>query len=246
MDTRPILEELEPRQLFSGGIEGVLLDDPLAESATYLDITKESDAGSSLVADIQSSESATDTKRREIVFIDTDVDSYQELLNDILAQDDGDRNLQVIVLDNQRDGIEQISETLAGYQDLDAVHLISHGEDGIVDVGNSQLNFDSLLSNSNRIKAWGEAFTEDGDFLIYGCNLAETEDGQSLVKALSNLTKTDVAASDDLTGHENLGGDWDLEYSAGDIETAVTISSETQSDWQYVLAPVSYGQDNSI
>jgi len=241
IETRPILEELEPRQLFSGGIEGVLLADPLAESATHLDITEESDAGAVIIADIQSSESAADTVRQELVFIDTDVDNYQELLNDILAQGDSERNIQVVILDNQRDGIEQISEVLAGYQNLDAVHLISHGSDGRVDVGNTQLDSESLSENSAVIKAWSESFSEDGDFLIYGCNLAATEDGQSLINALSTLTETDVAASDDLTGHESLGGDWELEYQSGNIESSVSLSSEAQQTWVGVLADTTTG-----
>ena len=237
IDTRPILEELEPRQLFSGGLEGVLFDDPLAEPPIYLDITNEtSGPGSALVAEFQSSESEGATERQELVFIDTDVENYQELLNDILAQDDSERNIEVILLDNQRDGIEQISEALAGYQNLDAVHLISHGSEGSVDVGNTRLDSDSLIENSAAIKAWGESFSEEGDFLIYGCNLAATEDGQSLIDALSSLTEADVAASDDLTGHESLGGDWELEYDSGTIESKIAISAHAQQNWAGVLA----------
>ena len=235
IDTRPILEELEPRQLFSGGLEGVLLDDPLAEPPIYLDITNESSPGSALVAEFQASESAAVTERQELVFIDTDVEDYQELFNDILAQDDSERNIEVILLDNQRDGIEQISEVLAGYQNLDAVHLISHGSDGSVDVGNTQLDFESLSENSTAIKAWGESFSEEGDFLIYGCNLAASEVGQSLIDALSNLTETDVAASDDLTGQAGLGGDWDLEYKTGSVETSLALDTNAQAEFQGVL-----------
>jgi hypothetical protein len=47
---------------------------------------------------------------------------------------------------------------------------------------------------------------------IYGCNLAASEDGKALVDSLARLTGTDVAASDDLTGSLDKGGDWELEY----------------------------------
>ena len=43
--------------------------------------------------------------------------------------------------------------------------------------------------------------------------------GGSLLDRLGTLTGADVAASDDLTGSARLGGDWDLEYGNGRIET---------------------------
>nr|WP_305906947.1 DUF4347 domain-containing protein [Methylomarinum sp. Ch1-1]MDP4519661.1 DUF4347 domain-containing protein [Methylomarinum sp. Ch1-1] len=180
---------------------------------------------------------------RELVFIDADVENYQQLLNDIVGQDGVERNLEVILLDNQRNGIEQISEALASYSELDAVHLISHGDDGTVDIGNSRLDLQALNQNLAEIAAWGEAFSTDGDFLIYGCNLAQTEAGKSLLNDLSQLTDTDVAASEDLTGHASLGGDWELEFSTGQIDTDIAVSASGQQDWQALLAtyPSSYG-----
>ena len=237
IDTRPILEELEPRQLFSGGLEGVLLDDPLTEPPVYLDITNEkSGPGSALVADIQSSESAADTERHELVFIDTQVDNYQKLFNDILAQGDDDRNIEVVLLDNSRNGVDQISETLANYQGLDAIHIISHGSEGSIQLGNTTLNSDNLGTYAKTLGGWQQVLSEDADLLIYGCNLAGSLDGQTLIDELSKLSGADVAASDDLTGNEEFGGDWDLEYKTGEIETNLAVSAEVQSDWSSVLA----------
>jgi hypothetical protein len=59
--------------------------------------------------------------RREIVIVDTDTPKYQKILADIAAQ--GDRALEVVLLDKQRDGISQISPLLANRQDIDAVHV---------------------------------------------------------------------------------------------------------------------------
>ena len=228
-----LLEELEARQLFSGGIEGILADNSEPEAAVHMEVSVEPELIESQESIAESTENLI---RQELVFIDTDVENYQELLNDILNQSDEERNIEVILLDNQRDGIDQITETLANFQNLDAVHLISHGSDGSVDIGNSQLDYDSLTQNLSEISDWGSAFTQEGDFLIYGCNLAETEDGQSLVQALSSLSHTDVAASDDLTGQAELGGDWDLEYNSGSIETDVAVSTDTQQSYQGILA----------
>ena len=214
-----ILEELSARQLFSGGVEGILA---ASDAATHQELEPQTNL--------------TIATHQELVFIDTDVENYQQLLNDIIAQDiESERNIEVILLDNDRDGIEQISEALTTHQNLDAVHLISHGSDGQIDLGNSILDVETLNQNLVQISSWGDAFTEQGDFLIYGCNLAASDIGQSLVLALSTLTHTDVAASDDITGHAELGGDWSLEYQTGTIESSVAISSETQQEWNSTL-----------
>ncbi len=222
-----IFEELNARQLFSGGVEGILA---ISDVATHQEFTPPITNTDSITNDL------TLSTHQELVFIDTDVENYQQLLNDILSQDsDTERNIEVILLDNDRNGLEQISSVLAHYQNLDAVHLISHGSDGQVDIGNTMLNTESLNQNLVQISEWGNAFSEQGDFLIYGCNLAATEDGQSLVQSLSSLTHTDVAASDDLTGHESLNADWDLEYQTGLIESDIVISQQAQQDWQSTL-----------
>jgi hypothetical protein len=228
-----ILEELESRQLFSGGIEGILAENNEPEAAVHMEMPVEPE----LVETPESIAATTaDSIRQELVFIDTDVDNYQELLNDIIHQDDEERNIEVILLDNDSDGIEQITEALADFQNLDAVHLISHGSDGSVDIGNTTLDAETLNYNLLEISSWSDAFTEDGDFLIYGCNLAATEDGQSLVESLSTLTLTDVAASDDLTGTTTLAGDWDLEYKTGDIESTIALSAEVQQSFSQTLS----------
>ncbi|MCP5091056.1 MAG: DUF4347 domain-containing protein, partial [Gammaproteobacteria bacterium] len=98
------------------------------------------------------------------------------------------------------------------------------------------LNSTTLKENNDSISAWGDALIENGDILFYGCNLAETADGQSLVNNLSELTGADVAASDDPTGHASLGGDWDLEVSSGSIEAEVAVSDIAQADYEAVLA----------
>ena len=228
-----LIEELEARQLFSGGVEAILIDNNEPEVVVNMDVTTESEEIKSTgLLEV----SKTDSMRQELVFIDTDVENYQQLLNDILRQGYEDSTIEVILLDSQHDGVEQITETLENFQNLDAVHLISHGSEGSVKMGRTTLDSETLFANLAEISAWGDSFTEEGDFLIYGCNLAETETGQSLVNMLSELTLTDVAASDDLTGHTSRGGDWELEYSSGNIETEIAVTADFQQSYDAVLA----------
>ena len=219
-----VFEELEPRLLLSA--------DPLAVAT---------DAGVAIVQELvpgenedptaivqSSDEQAFSSVRNELVIIDSRAPNYQQLHHDLIkAQQDG-RNIHVVVLDAHRDGIEQINEALESHNKLDAVHIVSHGDDGQLQLGATQLNKTTLHDRKAEISGWKDSFTRGGDLMIYGCKHPETSDGKSLVDSLSQLTATDVAASDDLTGNKLLGGDWELEYESGDIETPVAFSDDAQ------------------
>ena len=124
--TKPVLEELEPRLLFSADIEGILIDrDGLEENSIDFAIFE-----SDIMAD---SHQANETDvaqplRNEIVFIDPNTPDYQQLVDDLLANEDEGRNFQMFLLNVQQDGIEQISQTLSLHQfnNIDAIHVISH------------------------------------------------------------------------------------------------------------------------
>ena len=66
---------------------------------------------------------------------------------------------------------------------------------------------------------WGDSLTADADILIYGCNLAESDEGRELLQDIALLTEADVAASTDLTGSGS-DADWHLEYHIGVVEAA--------------------------
>ncbi|MCP4486732.1 MAG: DUF4347 domain-containing protein, partial [Gammaproteobacteria bacterium] len=190
-----ILEELESRQLFSGGIEGLIDTDLLStNTVTYLQVDAEENQPSS-----EQSTEAAEARSHELVFVDTAVDDYQTQVDDLINNADSTRNFEVILLESEQNGIDVISQTLQEYEGLDAIHIISHGDDGNVQLGNTNLNAETLTKNNLNIALWATSFDEAGDILIYGCNLATTEVGESLINKLSELTLTDVAASNDLT-----------------------------------------------
>ncbi|MBT8441474.1 MAG: DUF4347 domain-containing protein [Gammaproteobacteria bacterium] len=208
-----------------------------ASNAVYQDVEQPDDESVQLNESDQLNQTdAADHQSRELIIIDASTPDYEQLLADLTGSAEEDRIFEVAILDATENGIDQITDLLADRDDLDAVHLISHGEAGSIMLGNTVLDYDTLIDNARDIEYWGDALTEDGDVLIYGCNLAATEEGQDLVDALARLTETDVAASEDLTGAESLGGDWDLEYQQGEIQTSLAISDGAQDSWSNVLA----------
>ena len=148
------------------------------------------------------------------------------------------RTTQVVLIDSQSDGVDQISDYLSRHTGIESIHIVSHGTDGEVRLGNTVLNANTLDAYAGQIAAWSSSLTSSADILFYGCDLAATEDGQLVIEALSELTGADINASDDLTGHADLGGDWDLEYVVGHIETDVVFSVQVQHDWVWTLATV--------
>ena len=171
----------------------------------------------------------------ELVFLDTAAEDHEQLLDDLMSNADESRKFDVVQLDVNRDGVEQISEALGQYDNLDAVHIVSHGTDGAVKLGNIWLSLDTVGGYAGQLVGWRDAFTEDVDLLFYGCDLAASEDGRTLIDSLGALCDCDVAASDDDTGHAIFGADWDLEYSIGHVETEVAFSLDVQASWGHLL-----------
>jgi Ca2+-binding RTX toxin-like protein len=152
--------------------------------------------------------------KKSLIIVDSRVNDWQSLLADV------DSNTPVLVLDASRDGLAQIAEQIALYQNLDAIHIISHGNTGSLLLGSTTLNSNNLGDYRTPLNMLGNALSENGDLLLYGCNVAQGDDGLAFINQLSTITGADVAASDDLTGNAALGGDWELEQSTGIIESA--------------------------
>jgi hypothetical protein len=141
-----IFEELEPRQLFSGGIEGLVVSQVDSPAATYLVVNDSSEQPPAQLVEVTTSSTA-EQQTHEIVFVDTGVDHYQALVDDLLNSADTSRNIEVVLLDSERDGIDQMSETLQGLDNLDAIHIISHGDDYTARSGNTSLNLNTQTAN---------------------------------------------------------------------------------------------------
>ncbi len=134
--------------------------------------------------------------------------------------------IDIVILSGLLDGIDQISGLLEQYQGLSAIHLLSHGSSGNLRLGSSQLNNQSLNQRSDQIKGWGKSLSEQGDILLYGCEVAQGSLGVEMIDSLAALTSADVAASNDITGAD---GDWDLEYQSGDVDYAIYNQLALQS-----------------
>src|SRR6476661_943868 len=187
---------------------------------------------------------------KQIIIVDPTVQNYQQLVADIPA------DTQVVVLDGARDGVEQITEILAGTSNLSAVHILSHGSQGSLKLGATYLNSENLESYSTLLQQWQANLSENADILWYACNVGEEpalipskggkEDseppflkeagGSSFIQKLSEITGADIAASNDKTGSTKLGADWDLEIQTGSIEATNPFNAQALQNYDYSLA----------
>ncbi|MEQ8289087.1 MAG: DUF4347 domain-containing protein, partial [Gammaproteobacteria bacterium] len=169
--------------------------------------------------------------RNEIVFIDKSVEDYQTLLSGINSE------AELIFIDSNSDGLEQIANSLQNRTDIDAIHIVSHGDAGELYLGNAVLTQSSMQGeHADELNSIKSSLSESADILIYGCNFAEGDAGKAATDTLAAMTDADIAASDDVTGHASLDGDWELEYNVGSIETESNIFDSTIDQWVYTLA----------
>ena len=164
-----------------------------------------------------------------LIVIDSNIVGYEDIMSEFSA------NTEILILDAKQDAIAQITEALAYYEEVSSLQIFSHGDRGLLQLGNTNLSLDNITEYQDELVTWQNVLTADSDILLYGCDVAEGT-GTEFVDTLSQLTGADVAASTDLTGSSFLGGDGELEYAAGEIEAESVLSDEAIAAWDFTLA----------
>ncbi|GEM_PF-1609977 len=167
--------------------------------------------------------------RTEIIFIEGNVPDLDALILGFGA------GKEVIVLDSTQDGLQQIVGALEGRTGVDALHILSHGAAGSLNLGALTLNATNLNAHEDALQAIGSAMSADGDILLYGCEIGAGQ-GRDFIGELAIATGADIAASDDLTGAVARDADWELEVRAGQVETELVVDSRLAEHYQHVLA----------
>ena len=177
---------------------------------------------------------------RQLIVIDERVDDVEALINDVLSNGQTGIEFDIIRLDSQTNGIEAITAALSaqGNQRYDAVHIVAHGSNAEIQLGGTTLNSDNLQEFQNELSSWTSGLALGSDILLYGCEVAQTEEGQWFVDQIGQWTGADIASSSDLTGHADLGGDWEFEYIVGTVETELAFSLDVQQNWSSTLETV--------
>src|SRR5690554_2463544 len=215
----PLALSLEPRMMFDGAVAATVADAAVPDA----------DAAQAQSADTHealASPAAGNEQRQEIVFVDGSVQNLQELVGAL-----GDAT-ELVIIDPGSNGFAQIADYLEGRSGIDAIHILSHGDTGKIRLGDGWLDSGTLAANQAPLSAIGAALSENGDILLYGCNVGNEGAGIEFIQSLAQITGADIAASDDATGDAARGGDWVLERQIGTIESLAI----QPGSWDGVLA----------
>jgi trimeric autotransporter adhesin len=233
---RAAIESLEPRLLYSADLSSVALS---ANSVTG--------AEPGFAVAVQQTVAATATQPTQqsrathmVFVVDLRVTDAQLIVNGLKLQQDAaladGQGFDILTIDANEDGIAKTSQFLSTQTDVTALHIISHGQDGMMLLGNQWLDNSAMRSRSSELSAWGNALHPDADILLYGCDFAKGVDGKNTVTALAQLTGADVAASTDTTANDTSDGNWNFEFTHGSVTSDATNVRRAAADWRGKLA----------
>ena len=193
---------LEPRQMLAA-------DAGVATAAA-------SDAGGERAA-IVAETAVASVSSPHLVIIDSaiqSVDAWSDSLPD---------NAEMILLSPDTDGLDQITSLLQQRRDVASIHLVTHGESGQIQLGQTTLDQNILEQRAETLRQWKRSLRQGADLVLYGCDVASGQRGVAFVDQWQRLLDIDVAASVDRTGSDRLGADYDLEYVVGHVETVAIL-----------------------
>ena len=170
--------------------------------------------------------------RKELVIINSSTADKDVLISEVGEGRD------ILILDtNSSDPMADIKEYMESKDyKYDAVHIVTHGDDSGLIIGSR------YVQDGAEFGVMREHLSDDADVMVYGCSTAATEKGQAFLQDIADATGADISASVDMTGSSDRGGNWDLEYSIGEINVdSLTVSN----NWNYKFDTIHIGSTAS-
>jgi hypothetical protein len=134
-----------------------------------------------------------------LLLIDAAVADYQHFV------DGADLGCEVVRLNPDQDGINQITALLSERQNLQSIHLLSHGGPGTLQLGSTQFDLNRLNQSAEAVRGWAKALAERASIFIYGCQVAAGS-GELFLRQLHQATGAAIAAATTKIGRSDLGG----------------------------------------
>ncbi|NEO83858.1 MAG: CHAT domain-containing protein [Spirulina sp. SIO3F2] len=174
--------------------------------------------------------SASGENPDQAVFIDARAEHPEDLLFGAEA------GTVAQIIERDENGVSVISDQLAviseSVEQLESVAIVAEGNEGNFWLGNQWIRNENIAEYAAQLQTWGNALTENADILLYSCFTALGATGEALIASIADITGADVAASVDVTGSGNYGGDWQLEHSTDTIEANNPFTNKTVANWE--------------
>ncbi len=142
---------------------------------------------------------------------------------------------QVLELVPGGDGLAQITAYLAAHGGFNSLHVVSHGEPGQLFLADQVVDLETLRGNRLALESWRGAGGDRFEILLYGCNVGQGAAGSQFIETLAAFTGATVAASPTPTGHESLGGRWQLTTQTAPLTASLAFTPATQASYPAIL-----------
>ncbi len=161
-----------------------------------------------------------------LVVIDPRVENSSQLFAGVSS------DAQVVMLEPDKDGIEQITVALSKYS-AHSLHIVCHGGPGVLFLGNIPVSRENIDTYRGWLQEWAVE-----EILLYGCNVAADMvfPGVSLLESLHKLTGANIAASTHRVGNSALGGKWELETQIGEVTSGLAFLPSVVQEYSGVFA----------
>ncbi|MCX7379881.1 MAG: DUF4347 domain-containing protein, partial [Alphaproteobacteria bacterium] len=164
-----------------------------------------------------------------VLFVDPRVSNWRTLAAGTPA------GTLVVQIDPSKDGLTQVSDTLAGLANVRSVDFLTYGGAGKISLGATTVDSAALMTHAGEITGWQGHLAEGAQIRFWGCDAGAGAAGAAFVDNVRALTGASVAASTDATGSAALGGNWVLERVVGTIDSTVPFSEAARSAFTSVL-----------
>jgi hypothetical protein len=168
------------------------------------------------------------TTKREIAFIDRNVDDLDTLLAGIRP------DVETIVLSNDESAPRQMARVVQGREGLAAIHVIAHGRPGQVSFGAGVLSRETISEHADDLAVMGQALAP-GVLALWSCETAAGQQGHSFVQALARITSTNIAATKDLVGSADCGGRWRIDAQSTTVPIDAPLSAQGIAKYRGVM-----------
>ncbi len=96
-------------------------------------------------------------QRHELIILQEGLHDIDVMMADILARETDDLRFDVLILNRLESGLDQIDALISQYDNLDAIHIVSHGSNGMIQLGGSWLTAGNIDQYRTQLQSWGMA-----------------------------------------------------------------------------------------
>ncbi|MFT6324465.1 MAG: hypothetical protein ACJAWO_002030, partial [Halieaceae bacterium] len=195
----------------SNGNNSYLIDDYLKDisSKNWKHKLKSSDKGTAIEKSISADDLVLNKSRaiRELVIVDSQVK------NAALFSKMAKPGVEVVTISAGTSGFDELMNALGKYENLKAVHLFSHNHKGQLLLGNQIVDQNTLEGNVQAFNAFNRSIEEQGELLIYNCDLENHNHDNGLLEIVKGNVKANVKSMS--ADHSIFADDLELSLAKG-------------------------------